>query len=166
MSRRRMRSLLVIVVFALAIAKVLADRRPTRILDVSRHPTVDGGDRPPSPASDPYQAPVVEPAAIDPSLADLPPLEMAAPPGPGRTAAATTVDETAADGTVHAEPVGDRTWVPALDDACPDGFPIKAKLSSGIYHAPGQTAYERTSPDRCYPSTAAAEDDGLRAAKR
>lgn len=46
------------------------------------------------------------------------------------------------------------------------GYPIKAKLSSGIFHQPGGLAYDRTKPDRCYPSTEAAEADGLRAAKR
>jgi hypothetical protein len=44
--------------------------------------------------------------------------------------------------------------------------PVKAKLSSGIYHLPGGQNYERTKPDRCYVDAAAAEADGLRAAKR
>lgn len=57
-------------------------------------------------------------------------------------------------------------WVEPVDRACPDGYPVKAKLSSGIYHLPGMLNYERTIPDRCYESAAAAAADGLRPAKR
>jgi hypothetical protein len=49
---------------------------------------------------------------------------------------------------------------------CPATHPVKGKLSSGIYHVPGGQNYERTNADRCYVDTAAAEADGLRAAKR
>ncbi len=35
-----------------------------------------------------------------------------------------------------------------------------------IFQVPGNFAYDRTTPDRCYKSVDAAEDDGLRAAKR
>ncbi len=62
--------------------------------------------------------------------------------------------------------VPEATWRAATDGTCPDGFPVKAKLKSGIFHVPGMLAYERTSPDRCYASAEAAEADGLRAAKR
>jgi hypothetical protein len=55
---------------------------------------------------------------------------------------------------------------PGADGACPLSHPVKAKLSSGIYHLPGGQNYERTKPDRCYVDAAAAEADGLRAAKR
>jgi hypothetical protein len=57
-------------------------------------------------------------------------------------------------------------WVQPVDGECPVGFPIKAKLSSKIFHAPGGANYERTVPDRCYRDAVAAEADGLRAAKR
>jgi hypothetical protein len=56
-------------------------------------------------------------------------------------------------------------WVEPVDGACPASHPIKAKLSSGIYHSPGGMNYERTHPDRCYVDGAAAERDGLRSAK-
>ena len=58
-------------------------------------------------------------------------------------------------------------WV-APDDTgdCPHGYPVKVKVSSGIYHLPGGLAYERTKPDRCYATPQAAEADGYRAAKR
>ena len=60
-----------------------------------------------------------------------------------------------------------RPWMPPLvDGGCPPGYPVKAKRTSGIYHPPGALAYDRTFPDRCYPSSAAAEADGFRAAKR
>jgi hypothetical protein len=57
-------------------------------------------------------------------------------------------------------------WATPVDGECPDGFPIKAKLSSGIFHLPGMAAYGRTHPDRCYASMEDALLDGLRAAKR
>ena len=63
-------------------------------------------------------------------------------------------------------PVPAQTWVEPHDGACPPGYPIKAKVKSGIYHLPGMTAYERTRPDRCYAEETAAQADGLRKAKR
>lgn len=159
MSLRRLRSLLVLIAVAVAIAKVLAELRPKGDPDVSRHPTVDGGQRAPTPAEDPYQAPIVEPSAIDSGLDPLPALDQAMSAARPATAPANGIAETV-------EPIGDRTWVTPVDGTCPPGFPVKAKLSSGIFHQPGQTAYDRTRPDRCYPNARAAEDDGLRAAKR
>ena len=55
---------------------------------------------------------------------------------------------------------------PDLDGSCPTAYPVKGKLASGIYHLPGSSHYDRTRPDRCYKDPAAAEADGLRAAKR
>lgn len=57
------------------------------------------------------------------------------------------------------------SWSDPVDGGCPDGFPVKAKTTSGIYHVPGGRFYDRTVPDRCYPDPAAAEADGYRAAK-
>jgi hypothetical protein len=45
---------------------------------------------------------------------------------------------------------------------CPLDHPIKANSRSGIYHIPGGRFYDRTAPDRCYASEAAAEADGYR----
>jgi len=57
-------------------------------------------------------------------------------------------------------------WLDADDSgACPATHPIKAKMSSGIYHVPGGANYDRTHPDRCYVDAAAAEADGLRRSK-
>lgn len=61
---------------------------------------------------------------------------------------------------------GDRAWVEPSDDTCPPSHPLKAKLSSKIFHRPGGLNYDRTSPDRCYADEAEAVADGLRAAKR
>lgn len=56
-------------------------------------------------------------------------------------------------------------WVPPVDGACPDGYPVKANDNSGIFHVPGGRSYERTVPERCYASAADAAADGYRAAK-
>ena len=57
-------------------------------------------------------------------------------------------------------------WLDADDSGtCPRTHPIKAKMSSGIYHVPGGANYDRTHPDRCYIDAAAAEADGLRKSK-
>jgi hypothetical protein len=57
-------------------------------------------------------------------------------------------------------------WVDPVAKACPTAHPIKAKLSSNIFHAPGGVNYERTVPDRCYRDEAAAEADGFVKSKR
>jgi hypothetical protein len=58
------------------------------------------------------------------------------------------------------------SWVEPNGSACPATHPVKAKMSSGIFHLPGMVAYDRTSPDRCYVDAEAAQADGLRQAKR
>ncbi len=61
---------------------------------------------------------------------------------------------------------GDAPWIDAAESgACPAHHPVKAKLSSGIFHVPGGANYARTVADRCYLSPEAAESDGLRASK-
>jgi hypothetical protein len=62
--------------------------------------------------------------------------------------------------TVAREP-----WVDPVDGDCPSSHPVKAKLTSGIYHVPGGMNYARTHPDRCYVDADAAERDGLRPSK-
>lgn len=49
---------------------------------------------------------------------------------------------------------------------CPKGYPIKGNASSGIYHIPGGASYDRTKPEECFASKAAAERAGYRQAKR
>jgi hypothetical protein len=53
------------------------------------------------------------------------------------------------------------TWVEPVEDVCPTSHPVKAALSSGTFHVPGEPAYDSTRPDRCYLDTSAAEADGL-----
>jgi len=58
-------------------------------------------------------------------------------------------------------------WVePTAAGRCPDGYPVKAKASSKIFHVPGGVLYDKTGPDRCYASPAAAEADGYRQSLR
>jgi hypothetical protein len=64
------------------------------------------------------------------------------------------------------EPDATAAWLPPTDGACPTSHPVKLKESSGIFHLPGDLAYDRTVPDRCYRDAAAAEADGFRQAKR
>ncbi|HEY0396888.1 MAG TPA: hypothetical protein VGF00_00785 [Acidimicrobiia bacterium] len=64
------------------------------------------------------------------------------------------------------EPPGERVWVTASDGVCPQSHPVKAKLSSKIFHLPGSRNYSRTQADRCYPDEASAQADGLRPALR
>jgi hypothetical protein len=60
----------------------------------------------------------------------------------------------------------DVVWsAPDANGITPDGYPVKVKLSSGIFHVPGGRFYDRTTADRCYPSAAAAEADGYRPSK-
>jgi micrococcal nuclease len=63
------------------------------------------------------------------------------------------------------EPPG-RAWVEASGPLCPESHPIKAKMSSHIFHLPGMLAYERTRPDRCYATEEEAGADGFIKAKR
>lgn len=53
-----------------------------------------------------------------------------------------------------------------IDGQCPEGYPIKLKIKSGIFHVPGGLSYDRTKPDRCYRSVDDALTDGHRQAKR
>jgi len=64
------------------------------------------------------------------------------------------------------EPPGERLWVAANDGVCPQTHPVKAKLSSKIFHTPSARNYSRTKADRCYPDEASAQADGLRPALR
>jgi hypothetical protein len=56
-------------------------------------------------------------------------------------------------------------WVLPDDGQCPDGYPIKVNVKTGIYHVPGGRFYARAVPERCYANEASAEADGYRRAK-
>ena len=79
-------------------------------------------------------------------------------PRPGAPAPAAPAEPAAPSPSAWTEPNPDGT--------CPPTHPVKAKLTSGIYHVPGTGNYERTKPDRCYVNAEAANADGLRPAKR
>jgi hypothetical protein len=86
--------------------------------------------------------------------------EWPAHPGP------TTSEPAAAAPSDSDRAVAHIGWVPAHDDgSAPESHPVKVKVSSGIFHVPGGRFYERTRPDRCYPTAAAAEADGYRRSK-
>ncbi|QYG94522.1 hypothetical protein HC251_20210 [Iamia sp. SCSIO 61187] len=110
------------------------------------------------------------PAASSMAEAPTPPTVVGAPAPAGAAdpgaAGADPGEAAGADADADGSGADGHAWVAAVDGDCPDGYPIKAKVSSGIYHRPGGLSYERTSPDRCYPDVAAAEADGFRAAKR
>ena len=97
--------------------------------------------------------------------ADWPPLDL---PGPDSGASASNAEPQSQPSEANAEPAEDTGgWVEPNDDgSCPEGFPIKVKLSSGIFHVPGGLSYERTKPDRCYATPGAAENDGFRQSQR
>ena len=121
----------------------------------SNHPTVAGGPD------------FREPAATQPAPPAAP--EVVAELEPGEPDAVAELEPGEPDAVAELEPEtssSDDAWVEPVDGACPDGYPIKAKLASGIFHQPGGFSYERTKPDRCYPTAEAAEADGLRPAKR
>ncbi|MGH9282491.1 MAG: hypothetical protein ACRD0S_06090, partial [Acidimicrobiales bacterium] len=60
----------------------------------------------------------------------------------------------------------DQPWIEPTGTDCPPSHPVKAKLTSMLYHLPGMAAYKRTRPDRCYLDAEAAEADGFTRAKR
>jgi hypothetical protein len=95
--------------------------------------------------------------AAEPARPPAPPARQAKPKtGPARKAPTGKA----------AEPPGERLWVQANDGVCPASHPVKAKLSSKIFHTPGARNYNRTHADRCYPDEASAQADGLRPALR
>jgi hypothetical protein len=81
---------------------------------------------------------------------------------------------TTADPVTATEPVaaqaapatGGDAWVEPTGGTCPASHPVKAKMSSKIFHVEGGLNYARTHPDRCYRDPAAAEADGLRKSAR
>ncbi|MGB0112577.1 MAG: hypothetical protein WBP59_05110 [Ilumatobacteraceae bacterium] len=83
---------------------------------------------------------------------------------PAPAAASPAPSAGAAAGPARSTPA--TSWVaPNADGTCPDGHPVKAKETSGIYHVPGGRFYERTNPDRCYASPEDAVADGYRPSK-
>jgi hypothetical protein len=126
-----------------------------------------GGTRP-SPAPVAAAAPK-PPAPSETAAASLatPPPASPQPPAPSRASKPTRTGPARKSPTGKAEdPPGERLWVPANDGVCPQSHPVKAKLSSKIFHTPGGRNYKSTKADRCYPDEASAQADGLRPALR
>lgn len=151
-----------------AIAKVMQRREAEVPASTSRIPTWP----PPAPAPAPMATPTIEspelehaeavtgvPTPVDPAPAP-PPVEPVAKKQ-GTKKAAPAKKATAARKAAPLAP-----WVDPVEGVCPTTHPIKAKLTSKLFHLPGMFAYERTRPDRCYRDDAAAEADGLTRAKR
>ena len=87
----------------------------------------------------------------------------AVPPG---APTKSTIEKDPAKKAAAAKLTAVKAWVEPAGGVCPTSHPVKAKLASKIFHAPGMLHYERTNPDRCYVDADRAEADGLRAAKR
>ncbi len=60
----------------------------------------------------------------------------------------------------------EKAWVEPEEGVCPPSHPVKAKLSSGLFHLPGMAFYNRTRADRCYADEDSAVRDGLTRSKR
>lgn len=151
----------------LALTKALQHRRR-----VTPAPAGSGGPWEPLAPVTPAPAPVPGPTAdtrpepeVDPErplrvAGDVP---RAAPPAAEKA----TQKATGKAAKKAATKASGATWVdPGDDGGCPASHPVKAKLSSRIFHLPGMLNYDRTNADRCYLDANAAEGDGLRAAKR
>jgi micrococcal nuclease len=102
-------------------------------------------------------------AAARPRKAAPRPTGPVSPASPAKKAAGTAKK---AAGTTKKRAVPAPAWVEPVGDVCPPSHPVKAKLTSRLYHLPGMFAYTRTRPDRCYGTEAAALADGLTKAKR
>jgi hypothetical protein len=97
-----------------------------------------------------------------PAAAAAAPDEVAVPESPERP----LVDGSGATPIPEAAFTGAPPWVDPIQGECPVSHPVKAKLTSGIYHEPGGGNYDRTRAERCYVDAEAAIADGLRAPKR
>jgi hypothetical protein len=104
--------------------------------------------------------------AVVPPMA--PPEWPSLPPRPAGRPGATGMAEAPPAAAAEVTPVTTTAvaWVAAVrGEPMPDGYPVKVKLSSGIFHVPGGRFYERTAPDRWYTTADAAEADGYRRSK-
>ena len=129
--------------------RVERDDTPARAADAEMTPAAaKPAAAPPTPAA-PNPIAAAKPAAAKPAASKTGPAKK----GPAKKGPPKKKPLTAA-------------WVEPTGDVCPTTHPVKAKLSSKIFHLPGMLNYDRTSPDRCYRDAGSAEGDGLRAAKR
>ena len=134
-----------------------------------------GGTRPsPAPVAAAPKPPASAPAEAEKAASDKPsagkPDAAKAESGksaPSRAAKQTRTGPARKSPTGKAEdPPGERLWVAANEGVCPQTHPVKAKLSSKIFHTPTGRNYKSTKADRCYPDEASAQADGLRPPQR
>jgi len=116
------------------------------------------------PSAEPPRA-VPDPVRTDPPRAVPSPVP-AEPPTAKRPAPVAKKAKTPPKKAAAKKKAPVRAWVEPQGGVCPTSHPVKAKLTSKIFHRPGMLNYERTNPDRCYADEAKAQSDGLRAAKR
>jgi hypothetical protein len=131
-----------------AVAKVVHSLRGTN------EETTPGWSTTPEPWTPPVPAPAEEASAGTAETADT------------AVAVDAAVTAAVASGAVASAPKIETPWVLPEDGRCPDSHPVKVKEGSRLFHLPGMLAYERTKPDRCYVSEAAALADGYTRAKR
>ncbi|HYI60543.1 MAG TPA: hypothetical protein VEW93_01925 [Acidimicrobiales bacterium] len=160
MRRPWRRAFLLGLAVGVVVALLRAGRRP------APGPEALGAPTPalPPPRSIPSAPPAGAPATPAPAAGPVEPRPAPDAGGANRNAPTATEVREAAPAT--GGDAGDRAWRPPVAGACPEGYPVKAKQASGIFHVPGGLSYDRTHPDRCYRSVGAAEADGFRAAKR
>src|SRR5258708_5553932 len=103
---------------------------------------------PPTPPPPPRPHPVPPPGAAPPVRAPPSP----APSPARRPAAKKAPPKKAPPRKAPAKKAAkqvETAWVEPVGDVCPPSHPVKAKLSSKLFHLPGMFAYTRTRPDRC-----------------
>src|SRR3954468_2677966 len=151
MSGGPLRKLLVGVIIGVLVGALVKALRGEPAPQFAHHPTVDAGPRaaPAPPAGDPIRA--AEPETLVQATL-LPVADVAADEVPAPAPSAEVVADAPrgpASPSAADDSPGRATWVEPIDGACPDGYPVKAKLKSGLFHLPGMFAYDRTNPDRC-----------------
>jgi hypothetical protein len=130
-----------------AIAKIFRPKPEPSVIDLGRPTSGGAHEWPPLDAAVPAPAPErAEPKPVEPQRVE----QAAKKPAEKKPAPKKTLE----------------TWVDPDGNVCPDTHPVKGKLSSKIFQVPGNFAYDRTNPDRCYQSAEAAAADGMRPAKR
>lgn len=127
---------------------------------------VEPAAAPAAPEAPAEVAPAEEPPAAEPPADEAARVEPSAPVKPAQPAKRAPAKKAATRRAAPRAKAPQVAWVEPNGDVCPTTHPVKAKLSSKIFHLPGMLNYERTKPDRCYRDPASAESDGLRPAKR
>jgi hypothetical protein len=131
-------------------------------------PTTTSPAATPAPARDATPAPAKGLTAPPPAPAQAPAAKKAPATKKASKATKAVEGQAQSEATSAAVSAGGATaaWVKPSGGVCPDTHPVKAKMTSKLFHLPGMFAYARTNPDRCYKDEDAAVEDGLTKAKR